>query len=273
MSKAIQQKLFSSNEQQETADPACPVERLVNWTSTDCQLLQGDCLELMKDIPSGSVDAVMTSPPYNMNLRIRNGKYCSRQIVKEISTKYKNYSDNMPMDDYFDFNKQIVTECLRVADLVFYNVQFLTGNKPALFKLMGEFHDKIKEFIIWDKCNAQPAIGANIMNSQFETILVLQNSKPESRHFKTAQFDRGTLSNVWNIKRGKKPTGAHGAVFPLELAENVISNFTPEGSTILDPFMGTGTTGVGCKSLNRKFIGMELDREYFDLATKRIQSS
>ena len=238
----------------------------------EAKLMQGDCLERIKEIPDGSVDMVLTSPPYNMNLRIRNGKYCSRQIVKEISTKYKDFTDNLPMDDYFMFNKTVIDECLRVADLVFYNVQFLTGNKPALFKLIGAFHENIKEFIIWDKVNAQPAIGQNIMNSQFEVVLVLQKSCPESRAFKTAQFERGKLTNLWSIKRGAKPTGTHGAVFPLELANKIIGNFTTPDSTILDPFMGTGTTGVACKNLSRNFIGIELDKEYFEIARKRIEA-
>ena len=236
-------------------------------------LYKGDCFEKMREIPDNSVDLVLTSPPYNMNLRIRNGKYCSRQIVKELSTKYKNFSDNLPMDDYFEFNKKVISECLRVSDLVFYNVQFLTGNKPALFKLMGEFHKNMKEFIVWDKCNAQPAIGQKIMNSQFEVLLVLQNSKPESRHFKTAQFDRGTLSNLWSIKRGKKPAGTHGAVFPVELAEKVVCNFSDNSATILDPFMGVGTTGVACKNLGRKFIGIEMDEGYFKIAEDRIDAA
>jgi site-specific DNA-methyltransferase (adenine-specific) len=236
-------------------------------------LMKGDCLDRMKEIPDDSIDLVLTSPPYNMNLRIRNGKYCSRQIVKEISTKYDNYADNLPMEEYFEFNKKVLKECLRVSDLVFYNVQFLTGNKPALFKLLGEFHRNIKEFIIWDKINAQPAINFNVLNSQFEVLIVLQKSAPESRSFKTAQFSRGTLSNHWQIKRGKKITGSHGAVFPVELAEKVIANFTASDAYILDPFMGTGTTGVACVNLNRKFIGIELDESYFEIAKKRIEET
>ena len=233
-------------------------------------LMQGDCLERMKEIPTGSVDMVLTSPPYNMNLRIRNGKYCSRQIVKEISTKYSNFNDNKPMDEYFDFNKKVILECLRVADTVFYNVQILTGNKPALFRLMGEFHDKIKEFIVWDKINSQPAIGAGVMNSQFEIILVLQNSAPESRAFSSARFKRGALSNLWGIKRGKRGHKDHGAVFPEALANTVIDNFCPKNGAVLDPFMGTGTTGIACVNTGRQFIGIELDKAYFDVAEKRI---
>lgn len=233
-------------------------------------LLLGDCLDRMKEIPDRSVDAVITSPPYNMNLRIRNGKYVSRQIVKELTTKYDNFDDNLPMDDYFEFNKKVLNECLRVSDLVFYNIQILTGNKPALFKIMGEFHDKIKELIVWDKVNAQPAIGKNVLNSQFELILVLQNSKPESRAFDSAQFDRGTLPNLWEIKRGKKVSKNHGAVFPEELVEKIVGNFTKEGDVVFDPFLGTGTTGVVSTRMGRKFVGIEMSESYFDLAKSRI---
>jgi site-specific DNA-methyltransferase (adenine-specific) len=235
-------------------------------------LMQGDCLDRMKEIPDGSVDMVLTSPPYNMNLRIRNGKYCSRQIVKEISTKYKAFDDNLSIVDYFEFNKNVINECLRVSDLVFYNIQMLTGNKPALFMLMGEFSDKIKELIVWDKVNAQPAIGAGVMNSQYELIIVFQNSKPESRSFKNCNFKRGCLSNLWNIKKGKKYSKDHGAVFPVELAEKIINNFSKTGNIILDPFMGLVTTGVASKNLNRNFIGIELDADYFKIAQDRIGS-
>jgi len=239
----------------------------------DNKLYHGDCLQVFSEIPDQTVDMVFTSPPYNMNLRIRNGKYCSRQIVNELTTKYENFFDNLPMNEYYEFNRRVLSECLRVSDLVFYNVQFLTGNKPALFKLIGNFSEKMKEFIIWDKVNAQPAIGKNVMNSQFEVILVLQNSKPESRAFNTAQFERGTLSNHWSMKSTRENIKGHGATYPVKLAEKVISNFSEVGSTILDPFMGSGTTGVACKNLNRKFIGIELDEKYFNIAKERINQS
>lgn len=236
----------------------------------DMDLIHGECLEELGKMAPGAADIVLTSPPYNMNLRIRNGEYCSRQIVKELSTKYKNFDDNLPMDEYFEFNKNVISECLRVSDLVFYNIQMITGNKPALFKLMGHFAESIKELIIWDKVNAQPAIGAGVMNSQYEMIIVFQNSAPRSRKFETAQFDRGTISNLWQIKRGRKANKDHGAIFPTTLAETVISNFTRPGATVLDPFMGTGTTGAVCEELGRKFIGIEIDEDYYNFAKNRI---
>jgi len=229
-----------------------------------------DCLEGMKRIPDKSVDLILTSPPYNMNLRIRNGKYCSRQIVKEISTKYENFSDNLSMEDYFEFNKKVIEELVRIGGLVFFNVQFLTGNKVALFKLIGHFSEILKEVIIWDKVNGQPAIQEGVLNSQYEVILVFDSSNAISRKFDTAKFKRGTLSNVWNIKRGKKYSSKHGATFPVELAENVISNFTDKNALILDPFMGLGTTAIAALNTGRNFIGFELDEEYHAVATERV---
>ena len=63
-----------------------------------------DCLDTLKRMKNDSIDCVITSPPYNMNLRIRNGKYCSRQIVKELSTKYSNFNDNLPIEEYNKFH-------------------------------------------------------------------------------------------------------------------------------------------------------------------------
>lgn len=238
---------------------------------TSSVLLHGDCREHLKTLPSGSINLTITSPPYNMNLRIRNGSYCSRQIVKELSTKYEGYDDNLPMDDYYNLNKDVITELLRVSDLTFYNIQILTGNKPAIFKLMGEFNDKIKEMIVWDKVNAQPAIGDGVLNSQFELILVLSDNDSLSRKFKEPKFERGTLSNLWNIKRGKKRLKGHGATFPEELVAKIIDNFSEPGQVVLDPFMGTGTVGEVCKNSNRHFIGIELLDNYYEYCKNLLE--
>jgi site-specific DNA-methyltransferase (adenine-specific) len=235
-------------------------------------LYNGDCLEYMKeDMFVGQVHTTITSPPYNMNLRIKYGKYLKRTEKSKISTKYKNFSDDLSMEEYYEFNKEVIHYLLQISDLVFYNVQFLTGNKRALFKLMGEFNEQIKEVIIWNKVNAQPAMGEKVLNSQYEVILVFDKDNAISRKFDTATFDRGTLSNVWDIKRGKKLNKEHGAVFPEELVEKILHNFTKPGDVVLDPFMGTGTVGVVCNRLKRWFIGIELDEDYFNFAKERIE--
>lgn len=234
------------------------------------------CLETLKKIPDNFIDLVITSPPYNMNLRIRNGIYCSRQIVKEISTKYEGFADNMPIDEYYKFHSNIMRELLRVSNLVFYVVQVVTGSKRALFKLMGEFNENLKDIIIWDKKYAEPAIQQQVLNRQTELILVFENDYPISRQFRSASFKRGTLNDIWQIDRNRnnKKKGkdkSHGATFPETLVARIIENFSKKGDKIYDPFLGTGTTAVVAKKLKRNFIGSEILKDYCNIAKKRVK--
>ena len=236
------------------------------------KLIYGNCFDHMRRIGDQEIDCIITSPPYNMNLRIMKGRYCSRQITKELTTKYSHYPDNLTMEQYEAFLGKLFRECIRVSKLTFLNIQILTGNKRAVYKTIGKFADNIKEMIIWDKTMAQPAIRDSVLNSQFELVLVL--SPPDDamgRRFIDGSFDRGTLNNLWEIKRGKKASKSHGASFPEELVEKILENFTRDGEMILDPMMGTGTTGVVCERMGRSFIGMELDIDYFNFAEERLK--
>ena len=112
---------------------------------------------------------------------------------------------------------------LKVTDLIFYNIQLITGNKVALLQLMGKYSDKIKDIIIWNKCTGQPAMQKGVLNSQYELIIVFQNSKPYYRSFDNALFDRGTLSNVWDIKRERNALIKAG--FPKELVRRILKSF------------------------------------------------
>lgn len=235
----------------------------------------GNCLDELKKMDENSVDTVITSPPYNMNLRIRNGNYCSRQIVKEFSTKYNGFSDNLKMDEYFEFHKNVIYELLKVTkNYIFYIIQPITGNKRALYKLFGEFNEHIKEVIIWNKITGQPAMANKVMNSVFEYIIIFAKDKKNamSRQFNDAFFARGTLNNVWSIKRQKSVSKNHSATFPEELINNIILNFTNENDVILDPFSGTGTTGICCLKNKRHYIGIELLPEYYNLSIERLNA-
>ncbi len=235
------------------------------------QIFNESCIETMKKIPDNFVDVVITSPPYNMNLRIRNGEYCSRQIVKEISTKYEDFPDNLPINDFYEFHSNVLRELLRISNLVFYNIQIVTGSKRAFFKMIGEFSENLKDIIIWDKRYAQPAIGEQVLNRRSELILVFENDYPISRQFRSATFKRGTLDDVWVIDRERTKTETHGATFPQKLISTIIENFSKEGDIIYDPFLGTGTTAVVAKKFNRKYIGSEISKKYFKVCKDRLK--
>jgi len=230
------------------------------------------CLDTMKRMSDDSVDLVVTSPPYNMNLRINKGKYCSRQIVKEISTKYEDFADNMPIDQFYDFHKEVLSELLRVSNLVFYNIQIVTGSKRAFFKLIGDFSENLKEIIVWDKGHGQPAMKEQVLNRRSELLLVFEKDYPISRQFRTATFQRGTLDDVWMIQRERRKTAVnHGATFPEKLVERIIENFSKTGDVVYDPFLGTGTTVYVASKLGRAYVGSEISREYADIALERLQ--
>lgn len=240
------------------------------------ELYNANCLDVLdKFIEEGRrVDCIITSPPYNMNLRVMKGKYVSRCRNKnhgiEFSNKYANYDDDLPMDEYFEFQKNFIEKSLKISNLVFYNIQMITGNKIALCRLMGHFSTKVKEIIIWDKGHAQPAMKAGTLNSQYEFIIVFDNNKPYNRAFDSANFPRGNETNVWQIKREKNKFIKAG--FPKALVERILTDFTKEGDTIFDPFMGSGTCGVVCKRMKRNFVGVELDKNMFDVAQKQINN-
>ena len=235
-------------------------------------LIHGDCLEVMKTLPDASIDLTVTSPPYNMRTRVRNGKYTTREKSEHFSKKYEHFDDALPINEFYEFHSKVLNELLRVSKIVCYNFQIVTGSKEAFFKMIGDFNRQIKDIIIWDKNTGQPAMHSNILNSCYEFILVMENDSIAGRHITNAKFKRGEMNNILRIKRGKKIHGSHGAVFPEDLVKELILAFSSEQNVILDPFMGTGTTGVVAKKLNRKFIGIELTKEYLNVAFDRINA-
>ncbi len=239
------------------------------------KIYKSDCLEKLPQIATDPEETVIiTSPPYNMNLRVGkpNKGYKSRGFENSsselIATKYKNYRDDLPMDVYYNFQKQFLTIALGKANLVFYNIQMITGNKVALFKLIGDFAENIKEIIIWDKMHGQPAVRDGCLNSRYEFLFILSDDASR-RRFDKALFKRGTLANLWEIRPGRHKGCKAG--FPEEFVETILNNFVPLSSLVIDPFLGSGTTGVVCKRLGYNFIGIEFDEEACKYAANRIK--
>lgn len=230
------------------------------------------CLDTMKKVPDGFVDLTLTSPPYNMRTRIRNGKYTTREKSEHFSKKYKFFSDDLGIDEYYAFHKEVLTELMRISKTTLWNFSVVTGSKEAIFKLIGDFSVHIKDIIVWDKGHGQPAMHAGCMNRATELILILEGSATAGRTLKHFNFGRGEMADIWRIKRQRNLTGIHGATFPEELAEKAILNFSKEKDVVYDPFGGSGTTSKMAKLNNRKWITSEISSEYCEIIKNRIDN-
>lgn len=228
------------------------------------------CLETMAKMTDKFVDLTVTSPPYNMRTRIRNGQYTTREKSKSFSKKYEYFDDALPINDFYEFHSTVLSELLRVSKIICYNFQIVTGSKEAFFKIIGNFNKNIKDVIIWDKGNGQPAMHKMVLNSCYEMVLILENDDRAGRAIQNAKFNRGEMNNILRIGRGKKLSNVHGAIFPEQLPIELINAFSEKGSLIYDPFMGSGTTGLAAIKLGRNYIGSEIIKEYCELGENRI---
>lgn len=233
-------------------------------------LYNEDCQKTLSLMENKFVDLVVTSPPYNMRTRIRDGKYTTREKSEHFSKKYTHFSDDLPIEEFFETHKNILSELLRVSKIVCYNFQIVTGSKEAFFKIIGCFGECIKDIIIWDKGHGQPAMHEMVLNSCYEMILILEDNGKIGRVIENAQFKRGEMNNIIRTGKPQKIVGTHGASFPESLVSKLIKAFSKEGDLIYDPFMGTGTTAVVAKRFNRNWIGSEITEEYCKIANTRI---
>lgn len=216
-------------------------------------------LDTMAKMPDNFVDYVLTSPPYNVN-------------TKRIA-KYKDFKDDLTQDSYFEQQKELISELLRITKKhIFYNIQMVSGNKIALHKLIGYFANNIKEVIIWQKIG-QPAISEKVFNSAFEYIIIFSNDEPNKRYFSDVNFKRGTQSNIFKILNSHSNPFAkeHKAIMPLDIPRYFMINFGNENDIWYDPYMGTGTTAVAAIEERKNWIGSEISKEYYDISNKRLQ--
>lgn len=233
-------------------------------------LKQGDCLELMKDIPDKSIDCIITSPPYNKKF-FQKGKF-TNQVWKGFQINYSSYEDNMPLEQYEKWMIDFINTCLqklKIRGSFFFNHKPIRNNNQVYFPLsfILQSNAKIYQEIIWNRKNS-PNIRNDVLLPCTERIYWLVNEKPFSCK---DNVEKCFQSEVWNMTARKDKD--HPATFPIELPTNCILLSTKEGDTVIDPFMGSGTTGVAAKNLNRNFIGFELDKNYFNIAKERINNA
>ena len=256
------------------------------------ELWHGDCLELMKNIPDGSVDLTVTSPPYD-NLRTYNGNIDQwnfekfKDIAKEL---YRVTADG-----------GVVVWI--VADATIKGSETGTSFRQALHFMDCGFN--LHDTMIWNKGNCSSIGSLNRYENVFEYMFVFSKGKPKSANIikdkpnkrfgekqsgsirqangevrKTSGYGKrciaefGRRHNVWDVVPCKSPAERlHPAPFSEQLANDHIISWSNEGDTVLDCFMGSGTTGKMAVLNNRKFIGIELDEGYFKIAEERINNA
>ncbi|MCK9598143.1 MAG: site-specific DNA-methyltransferase [Sphaerochaeta sp.] len=230
-------------------------------------LFCGDCLEILPGLGAGSVDATVTSPPYNqLGARVGasgSGMHKGNRFFDNV--RVNGYSDDMAEEDYQEWIVRVVGECLRVGSVAWVNHKVRYRDLCAIHPARM-FPFPIYSEIIWDR-GGSVALNCRRFAPSHECILGFGNPK-------WWDDSRNTRLSVWRIApRREEGTGDHPCPFPMALASECIAASCPPDGKTLDPFMGSGTTGVAAVTLGRKFIGIEIDPKYFDIAVKRIQKA
>ena len=219
----------------------------MKWVSTMIDLLHGDCFELLKDIPDESVDMILTDPPYGMNFQSGRRK-----------TKYEKIKGDSNLDWLDDF----VDEIYRVSKPNTAHYVFCSFHHIDKFKQAIERKFKIKNILTWVKNNKSMGDLKGDFAPKTEFIIFFH----KGRKLINGKRD----PNVLEFKKTRNEL--HPTQKPVDMTEYMIGKFSDEGDVILDPFMGSGTTGVACLNTNRRFIGIELDDDYFNIAKERIEN-
>jgi site-specific DNA-methyltransferase (adenine-specific) len=214
--------------------------------AASCSLILGDCMESVKKLPSASVDMVLMDPPYSTPTVASFG----RQVCKRLS-------DLAIQEHYFGALKPEIERVLKpdgplmiFCDDIYYAV------------LVGLFYDwKQINLLVWDKRK----IGmGKPFRRRHECLFYANRGTPPIA---------GEMSHIPTILEHSLTKEHHGAEKPAALCEQMIRELTPQGGTVLDLFMGSGTTGVAAKNAGRHFIGCELDPGYYATAKARIDSA
>ena len=212
----------------------------------------GDCLEVMKDIPDGSVDMVLTDPPYLMNYKTSRRKDKEHDFCKPILN-----------DNNEELIKQYIKDCYRIMknDSAIY--MFCNSNKIDVFKQEIEKYFKMKNIIIWVKNNHTAGDLKAQFGKKYEMLILANKGR------RVINGER--LTDVWEYNRISGKKQLHQNEKPVHLLERCILKHSNEGDVVFDGFMGSGSTGVACINTNRNFIGIELDKTYFEMAKQRME--
>jgi DNA modification methylase len=264
------------------------------------EIIQGDCLNVMKGIPDKSIDLVLTDPPYGINLDKWDSGIDINEFTKETNRVIKEtgfyvFFGQMPTiiewingaNKYFKFKDHIVwikRTCTPSYRLSRGHEEILIYSKNGMkfYKNKGKYEDVRVPGVIFDTASIEgikryiSSLWRKIKGSE-EIIIPGKNNSIYKRyqysHYRSAEYVNYT--NVWSFlpenkkHRYKKELG-HPTTKPILLIERLVEMLSLENMLVLDPFLGSGTTVVACKQLNRNYIGIEKDEKYYQLAKRRV---
>lgn len=220
------------------------------------KLLNGDCLEIMKQIPNESVDMVLTDPPYLCDYSRHDSK---SRFSKKIANDENNSANECMIEKYLQ-------ECYRIMKDNTAIYCFCNYKKIDFFKQQIETAGfNLKNIIIWDKQRNGMGDLSTTFGYSYEFIIFASKGQPKIRGKR--------ISDVWQFARVKPKEQEHQNQKPVDLLVQAIEKSSDENSVVFDGFMGSGSTGVACINTNRDFIGIELDENYFNIAKKRIEEA
>lgn len=244
------------------------VDALTGWIDS---IHEGDCLELMRQLPDESVDLVVTSPPYNLLTSTGGGMRSTRRLSDTrwhntpLSYGYDGYGDAMPESDYIEWQRECLTEMMRLlspAGAIFYNHKWRVQN--GLLQDRADIVDgfPVRQIIIWHRSG-----GFNHNRGYFlptyEVIYLIAKDRFRLRDRATA------FGDVWRIPQ--ELNNSHPAAFPVELPRRAIASTSAQ--VVLDAFLGSGTTALAAVLEGRHYIGFEKSARYCEMARERVASA
>jgi site-specific DNA-methyltransferase (adenine-specific) len=238
------------------------------------KLILGDCLEKMKDMPNGSVDCVITDPPYGTTACKWDTCIPFEPMWEQLNRIIK------PNGAIVLFGSEPFSSALRMSNIKNYKYDIIfekdsVRNPYLCKKQIMQRHENISIFYK-KQCHFSPQMEKrkeknkrnNNINNKYRSDVF---GDKEQKRTNVGNNDFIYPSSIQKFTRGAR--GLHPTQKPVALVEYLIKTYTNEGETVLDFTMGSGTTGVACKNLNRNFIGIELDAKYFEIAKQRIEGA
>lgn len=211
-----------------------------------------DCVEGMKQMDDKSVDLILTDPPFNVNL------------------SYSDVNDDLNDDKYSQWCHEWIEELYRVLKKGRYAVIF-TGDKKLFYVMKAIYGTDFMfhHFLKWNKPSSQRALSGTVFFCRTELAFVLSKGKPDLSKINRDVLYADTLRYDNTTPKDDNAVN-HNARRPVELYKRIIDGFG--GELVLDNFIGSGTTAVACKKLDRQYIGFEISEEYCDIAEERINN-